>query len=375
MGALAVAAAGAVAVIAFLLLWRTSTSGQLSRAGDENRGPGSQPPPSSLPPSSGMTLIGIGFVAGLLAPYLPSLAAVLFRRLSKRKGDRAAYDAIDASLRRGSGSAPSQPLIPYGMDHTLLNLRADTLWLNMGLWTTPDQTFASACEALALKVAEGCLEENARIIDFGSGCGDQVLLFARLQPTATIYTVSLEPVHSRTAHARVAAAGLVRRVTVLNGDAADPDTWVALGGDDSGDSGGGGGQAPQPGSCTAALAVDAAYHFRPRARFLAAARALLKPATGRLHFSTVAPPGRQRLPLAAIRAPPARQAALRDALSAGGFVGVEVEDARALDGWVAPAKWRQYEGLRWFAEWANRSGKLRFVVVRARRAQEGEEVQ
>jgi SAM-dependent methyltransferase len=167
-------------------------------------------------------------------------------------------------------------------------------WGNLGLWPAPD--YASAAEALARRVGMAAgLARGQRVLSLASGAGDELRLW-------------------REAFGAAQATGTER---------------------DSG---------PVPaGPFDAVLCVDAAYHFSPRADFLAQAFERLRPG-GRLAFTDLTLSGRAGLGLrtaarlcglsAADLLPLAQRSR---ALRAAGFVDVVAEplEAEVLDGFVA----------------------------------------
>ncbi|KAJ3205933.1 hypothetical protein HK099_000665 [Clydaea vesicula] len=64
----------------------------------------------------------------------------------------------------------------YSLDHALLNLNVQSLWLNMGYWKhTQDYVQANKNLADLLYDQIPTHINNATLIDFGFGCGDQIL--------------------------------------------------------------------------------------------------------------------------------------------------------------------------------------------------------
>ncbi|KAJ3315361.1 hypothetical protein HDU76_002229 [Blyttiomyces sp. JEL0837] len=125
----------------------------------------------------------------------------------------------------GRSGKVSSLAFDYGLDHALLNMTLESYWLNMGLWTHDNMSFKSACENLARKVVHGAIPKNGRVLDFGTGCGDQLIYFAKMEPTSVISAVTAEKPQAQLAALRVREANLDHRVVVYHGDAVNPSTW------------------------------------------------------------------------------------------------------------------------------------------------------
>jgi len=89
------------------------------------------------------------------------------------------------------GNVPKSPVV-YGLHHRLLNVRAESTWLNLGFWRDTDD-FEEACRALARMVGQAAeLGSGDVLLDVGYGCGDQDLLFWREFGPAEIVGITSE---------------------------------------------------------------------------------------------------------------------------------------------------------------------------------------
>ncbi|KAJ3196211.1 hypothetical protein HK101_009774 [Irineochytrium annulatum] len=142
----------------------------------------------------------------------------------------------------------------YALDHALLNIELSSYWLNMGYWEHTDD-FRTACEALANKVTNGFVENGDQIMDFGSGCGDQLLLWGKQYQNATIDSVTSEESHVNLSRRRLEDAALSKRIRVFKGDAMSPATWASN-------------DVPEPkfGQYDSVLSLDSCYHYYPSRR-------------------------------------------------------------------------------------------------------------
>jgi SAM-dependent methyltransferase len=205
-------------------------------------------------------------------------------------------------------------------------------WGSLGLWHDGAEDYAQACEALARAVGEAAgIRPGERVLSIACGAGDELLLWAQAFGAAEVWGLEQDPLLVAAARqlAQATPLSVGHSVRVLGGDARRL------------------GQLALPrGRFDRIVCVDAAYHLSPRAEFLAAARALLRPG-GRLAFTdlTLGPPRHPawrwalrgaaaltRVPLADIGPLPAHEARLH----AAGFVGLQslALDATVLDGFA-----------------------------------------
>ncbi|MFN5156725.1 MAG: SAM-dependent methyltransferase [Betaproteobacteria bacterium] len=211
---------------------------------------------------------------------------------------------------------------------------------SLGLWHEGADDYAEACESLARAVGQAAgIRPGERVLSLGCGAGDELLLWVRAFGAAEVCGLERDASLAAAARARLARGTLPAgtRVRVLAGDAAALATLARPGADaDAG---------LQP-PFDRVVCVDAAYHFSPRAPFLCAVRALLRPG-GRFALTdlTLGPPRRAgwrlllrgaaalaRVPLAELLPLPAQGARLREA----GFGDVQALalDAAVLDGFA-----------------------------------------
>jgi SAM-dependent methyltransferase len=162
-----------------------------------------------------------------------------------------------------------RPTVPSVYD--LIGTDAPTtngLYLNLGFWRDA-RTLDDACEALVdLVGVRAQLDQAVRLVDCGFGFGDQDLYWARQHPSLQIVGLNVTGSQVRTARDRVASAGLTDRIDLRIGSA----TEMPL--DDE--------------SADAVIALESAFHFRTRERFLREAQRVLKPG-GRLVTADIIP--------------------------------------------------------------------------------------
>ncbi|CEQ41112.1 SPOSA6832_02787 [Sporobolomyces salmonicolor] len=219
-------------------------------------------------------LLYLSFLLGLLGPRLISYALALL--------------------------SPSRASEVYEESDSLtLNLTVPpTRWFNMGWWKQGrTETFPDAAAELCRRVAVAAkLRPGERICEVGYGFGDSTLLLAReFSPSSYVGFTSLpsqhavagkSPAHLTLCHhsppfppARRAAEAQLdpTRFRLRHGDAAKDLRTLPSG------------------SADAVIAVDCAYHFRPRSAFLSSAHRLLA-RSGRLALTDLALPSKP-LPL------------------------------------------------------------------------------
>jgi microcystin synthetase protein McyJ len=208
-------------------------------------------------------------------------------------------------------------------DLALLNRGHPTRWGNLGDWSEA-RDYPSACAALAARLGRAAgLGPGDRVLDCGAGAGEQLALWTEAFGVDEVVALDLLPGNVDRARRRVVSGGLDDRVRVLRGSATD------LG--------------AVEGRFDAVVALDCAYHFRPRARFLAEAAARA-PAGARLALTDVLLPDRRSgsVPRALSRwagVPGANLTTRRGYLAelrAAGWEPVEVEglDAAVLAGFA-----------------------------------------
>ncbi|KAJ3057366.1 hypothetical protein HK097_008461 [Rhizophlyctis rosea] len=277
----------------------------------------------------------------------------------------------------------------YGLDHGLLNARLDTLWLNMGYWREA-KGFQEACEALARLVGDGGqIQKGDKVLDFGYGCGDQLLFWHRTYTPSLIVGVTSEPLQACVAHTRIQTANLSHQIRPFLGDAIHISNWKPL---DKGST-----KILSENDYDVVLSLDSCYHYTTRVNFLRLAASKLKP-NGRLSisdfllgtgFKSASFTTRMfmRVALKGVGVPEenlVEEHVYNRQMEDAGFEDVEVRDIteyvfpglagfigeqrRRVGGLVdVDRKWRQYEFMRRALITAYEKKLLRFVVVSAMR--------
>ncbi|KAJ3042105.1 hypothetical protein HDV00_008187 [Rhizophlyctis rosea] len=257
----------------------------------------------------------------------------------------------------------------------------------MGYWKDTE-IYEEACQALARMVSDGApIREGDSVIDFGYGCGDQILYWLQHYNPKTITGVTNEPIQATVANARIQRAGLSNAANLFIGDAVNLASWKPINNEHV---------IPQNGTFDVVLSLDSCYHYRPRTKFLSIASTLLKP-QGRLSITDIIlGPGATSSPtlltqilfkagLLAVGVPlenMVEEQTYRNHIEDAGFKDVEIQDITddVFPGLVAfierhrravgavvdvERKWRQYMVVRSALRAVCRKRLLRFVVVTA----------
>ncbi|KAJ6503487.1 S-adenosyl-L-methionine-dependent methyltransferase [Mycena vitilis] len=176
--------------------------------------------------------------------------------------------------------ATRSPADPYGEFHLSLNKSnnedvARTEWLNMGYWKAERQqdtdVFPEACEALALKLVEAArCKPRGRVLDVGHGTGESLIMLLThpsVPRPAQLTGITSLPSHQQRSQARVARLDQPVPVVLHAGDAIyrPGSRGHPLDRSSEGD------------RFDTILALDCAYHFRPRVEFLRQAHNCLRP--------------------------------------------------------------------------------------------------
>lgn len=186
-------------------------------------------------------------------------------------------------------------------------------WANLGSWTDTTD-YPRAAEALAHRVGSACgLSANDVVVDYGCGYGDSLRLWVEAFGVQRVLGVEPDAQTVRVAQARVQAWGLAQRISVVAGRAESlaPRALTT--------------------AVTAVVSVDAAYHFRTRAAWLARVGADL-PDGGRVAWSDLAFHGAA-----------ARSLGLRAAASLVGIPRENLSDANTLRSAAVQAGLRDVE--------------------------------
>lgn len=262
---------------------------------------------------------------------------------------------------------PPRPLepstaIPFVPPVEVLNGHAASRWGNLGDWSQAS-TYPAAAHALAVRLGRAAeLGPGQRIVDAGAGAGDQVGVWVEE------FGVAHATVIERDARMAACVRSLARRrgwsslVDVRAEDAAaasfDSDAFDRV------------------------VSLDAAYFFRTRARFLAAAHAALRPG-GRLALADLVlrpgPAGRLARLLAPAFDVPTANLLTRPgwvaSLQAMGYVDVRIDDctgavlggfarwSRLSDG--AGPRSRAVRVVGQVGGWVTRAHAVGYAIIRA----------
>lgn len=252
-------------------------------------------------------------------------------------------------------------------------------WGNLGLWRQA-RTYPQACTALADALARTVgLGLHSQLIEVGFGCGDSLLHWRTAYGVASIAGLNVSQSQTELARRRLIAAGHhdVAR-SIHRADARNLPQWASQR------------RAAGEAGPDTVLALDCAYHFRTRDRFLHDAAGIL-PAGGQLGAADIllarADLGpRELLPLRAF----ARVAHMpwtnlqteeiyRQRWQSAGFEIDTFEDLTAdvflgFDRWLRryrgcltpsqrrEASWTKYSGTAYVLRWAVRHRVLRFIL-------------
>ncbi len=145
----------------------------------------------------------------------------------------------------------------YELLSTRNNLGENSLYLNLGYWDGA-RGYDEACEALARVLGEAAgLRAGDEILDCGFGFGDQDLYWARSARPRRIVGLNVSALQVEVARRRVEESGLSGVVELLKGSATDMPLRDA--------------------AFDKVLALETAFHYDTRERFLREAYRVLKP--------------------------------------------------------------------------------------------------
>lgn len=251
-----------------------------------------------------------------------------------------------------------------------------TAWGNFGDWQTA-QTYPAACTALADQLGTRlALSARSRVMDVGFGCGDQLLHWVRHYGVRQLAGLNLSSSQTDFARQRLADAGHPNIAAALMvGSARDLVPRATAGGQARPDT---------------VIALDCAYHFESRTRFLTDAANVLAPG-GQLGVTDLVlardtRPWRHaaalmfmtrsaRIPRANLVTADTYRAQWRQAgFAEPAFVDISEQVMLPFGDWLrrykqslAPAlrariNWRKYDATAAFMRWACRERVLRYIV-------------
>ena len=252
-------------------------------------------------------------------------------------------------------------------------------WGNLGYWKNASE-YSKACRDLALLVGNAAkLDANSNILDAGFGCGDQILLWLQHFAVDTVCGINFSKSQTGLAKQNLRNAGLKNTAEAIGfGDACDERDWD---------------QTVQSFSINRIIALDCAYHFSDRKKFLELAQSSLE-GDGRIvltdflladgfenanlsKFVVAAMLSMSRIPEANM----INKQRYISRLESIGFRNVEVEDIsrHVMTGFLAwlrehkaqssanlaSLRWTKYNITARFLDWAYRKNLLRYCVISA----------
>lgn len=133
-----------------------------------------------------------------------------------------------------------------------------TSYMNYGYWTDGCADLDQAAEALARLLGDAAgIEPGDTVLDVGFGYGDQDFLWLRENRPDRIHGLNITPHHVARARARAEAEGVGDRLDFREGSATD----IPF----------------EAGTFDRVVALECAFHFRPRTAFFAEAFRVLRP--------------------------------------------------------------------------------------------------
>ncbi len=161
----------------------------------------------------------------------------------------------------------------FGLDELILNRTpcgdVTTAWANLGLWDDAE-SYPDAARALALRLGDALeLSSGQRVLDVGFGLGEQIKLWLTHYGVDSVLGFNPSTIQVSYAQEMLERASLDERATL------EPKNARALS------------ELP-PASFERILALDSAYHFDTRERFIHEATRLLKPG-GKLGLIDIVP--------------------------------------------------------------------------------------
>ncbi len=142
------------------------------------------------------------------------------------------------------------------LDSRINNGTSNCNYLNLGYWKNTNVT-QIACEQMIDKVLSYAnIEENQTVLDVGFGYGDQDIYIATKIPNLTIYGINISDIQVEKAQQQVEEKGMAGHILLEKGDA------ISLAFEDS--------------TFDTILAIESAFHFDTREKFLEEAYRTLK---------------------------------------------------------------------------------------------------
>ncbi|OQO89779.1 SAM-dependent methyltransferase [Saccharomonospora piscinae] len=171
----------------------------------------------------------------------------------------------------------------YGLAPVDLEFAArSTTYMNYGYWEDGCADIDEAGEAMARLLGDAAgITRGDTVLDVGFGHGDQDFLWLRERDPARVLGLNITPSHVASARARAEADGVADRLDFREGSATE---------------------VPFPdGMFDRVVALECAFHFRPRTAFLAESFRVLRPG-GTLAVLDVLPVEKD-IPQSALRSP------------------------------------------------------------------------
>jgi len=141
-------------------------------------------------------------------------------------------------------------------------------WGNLGYWADGERSYSNACKTLALSLGKAAkLDDQSVIFDAGFGCGDQLLLWLEHFKVTDLCGINISTIQTQRARFLLEKSGHRKKIrSVITADIDDENAWRTC---------------IEDRNISHIVALDCAYHFPSRNRFIKRASTHLRP-SGRI---------------------------------------------------------------------------------------------